>query len=297
MKVVKPIQITDTRLTNSNVSETDYAVWNAATAYTVGQRVIRPTVHKVYERLVAGTTTTAPESDTVNWVFVSYTNRWKMFDDKGGTQTTNTSTIDVTLTPNTLFNSLCLLGLDASSVQIIVTDPTDGVVFNSTYNLSSYYGVTNWWRYFFEPLDRKSTLIVDLPAYSKASIRIIVSDTTGTGIAGVGSCIVGISTDIGSAQYGTSVGITSYSIKQRDKFGNISIVPRAYADNARYALKIPPDRTDYVKRYLTSIRDTACVFIGEEYDSTVVYGFCKDLDLVFTSFAYSDYSLEVEGLV
>lgn len=295
MKVIKPLQITDARLTSSNVPETDYAVWNAATAYTVGQRVIRPTVHKVYERLVAGTTATAPESDTTNWVFVSYTNRWKMFDEKGGTQTTNATTIDVTVTPNAVFNTLCLLGLDATSVQITMTDPVEGVVFNQTYSLNSYYGVTNWWRYFFEPIDRKSTLIVDLPSYSKAAVKVVITDSTGT--AGISSMVLGTNTYLGAAQYGTSVGITSYSIKERDKFGNISIVPRPYADRARYALKITPDKTDYVKRYLTSIKDTACVFIGDEYESTIVYGFYKDLDLVFTSYAYSDYSLEVEGLV
>lgn len=296
MKVIKPLQITDARLTSSNVPETDYAVWNAATAYTVGQRVVRPTVHKVYERLVAGTTATAPESDTTNWVFVSYTNRWKMFDEKGGTQTTNATTIDVTVTPNAVFNSICLLGLDATSVQIIVTDPVDGVVFNQTYPIKSYYGVTNWWRYFFEPINRKSTIIADLPAYSKATVRVIITDTSGT--AGISTMVLGTTTKIGDAQYGTSVGITSYSIKERDKFGNISIVTRPYNDKARYALKITPDQVDYVKRYLTGIRDTACVFIGEDgLEATYIYGFYKDLDLVYTSFAYSDYSLEVEGLV
>ena len=60
LKLLKPTTITDAMLTSSTVPETDYTAWNAATAYTLAQRVIRVSTHKVYERLVAGTTATAP---------------------------------------------------------------------------------------------------------------------------------------------------------------------------------------------------------------------------------------------
>lgn len=295
MKVIKPIEIVDSKLLSSNVEETDYPEWVSGTTYSQGARVIRASIHKVYERLLTGSGNVAPENDTTNWVFVSYTNRWKMFDQKGGSVTTNATLIDVTIKPSAVVNTLCLLGLDASSVQVIVTDPVEGVVFDETRQLLAYYGVTNWWRWFFEPLTRPSALFIAIPPYPNATVRVKINATA---TAKVGSLLLGTATYLGDAQYGTSVGVTSYSIKERDKFGNISIVPRAYADKARYALKIHPERTDYVKRFLTGVRDIPCVYIGEdEEEATFVYGFYKELDLVYTSFAYSDYSLEVEGLV
>ena len=41
--------------------------WNAATAYTLGQRAIDPSNGRVYRRLVAGTTGTQPNADSTNW--------------------------------------------------------------------------------------------------------------------------------------------------------------------------------------------------------------------------------------
>ena len=78
-----PFGITDAMLTSSTVAETDYTAWNAATAYTAGDFAIRTTAttHAIYLRLISGTTATAPEDDATNWVRVSATNRWKMFDN------------------------------------------------------------------------------------------------------------------------------------------------------------------------------------------------------------------------
>ena len=41
MRYIVPTTITDAMLISSSVAEADYAAWNAATAYTVGNRVIR----------------------------------------------------------------------------------------------------------------------------------------------------------------------------------------------------------------------------------------------------------------
>ena len=66
LRILNPLTVTDSILTSSSLAETDYAAWNAATAYNAGDRVIRTSVHRIYERVIAGTTATAPESDPVN---------------------------------------------------------------------------------------------------------------------------------------------------------------------------------------------------------------------------------------
>lgn len=297
MKLITPVIVTDSVLTTSTVPETDYAAWNAGTAYVVGNRVIRTTTHSVYERLIAGTTATAPESDTTNWVFVSATNRWKMFDQKGGSQTVQATEIKVTLLPGKVVNSIALLLLEATSVRVRMIDPIDGVVYDETITLTSTQNIVNWWRYFFEPIARDLTVVLtNLPAYGTASIEVTVTNTTSD--AKIGSCIVGVVQTIGEVQYGASVGIQDYSIKQRDGFGNINIVPRSYTDRARFTVRMPSNETDKAKRILTAVRTTPTLFSGSDlFDSTVIYGFYKDFDIVFTSFPYSDCSIEIEGLV
>ena len=106
MRVVAPLTITDAVLISSSASETDYAAWNAGTSYTLGQRVIRTTTHKVYENLIAGTNANLPENDSTRWLDCGATNRWKMFDAKVGTSTVLPSPLTWTLAPGRV-DSLC----------------------------------------------------------------------------------------------------------------------------------------------------------------------------------------------
>ena len=63
-----PFGITDAMLISSTVAENDYTAWNAATAYTAGDFVIRTTAttHSIYLRLLNGTSATAPKDDATN---------------------------------------------------------------------------------------------------------------------------------------------------------------------------------------------------------------------------------------
>jgi hypothetical protein len=49
----------------------DALMWNAATAYVLGQNAISPTNFKTYRRKVAGISATDPSADATNWVLVN----------------------------------------------------------------------------------------------------------------------------------------------------------------------------------------------------------------------------------
>lgn len=135
MKFIRPNAIDDTRLVSSSVPEADFAPWNAATAYALGDQVIRATTHRIYKRAVAGTTATAPENDLVNWAAAGPTNRWKMFDGKLSRITTAADSITVVLAPGRL-NSLSLLGVDASTVSVTL-EAGGETVYTATLDLDS----------------------------------------------------------------------------------------------------------------------------------------------------------------
>lgn len=298
LKVIPPLPITDSRLTSSNVAETDYAAWSAATTYAIGNRVIVTTgVHKIYESLQASNLNKDPTTNPTWWIEVSPTNRWKMFDTSNSTQTTNSNSIVVTITPGKVINAVALLNVDGTSVRVKVTDPTDGVVYDNTVSLNYNGTINNWYNYFFDPIMRKKNVILtDLPAYGTAPIEITITYTGNTAKCGV--CVLGSVNCIGEGiELGASVGIQDYSRKEKNDFGDYVLVQRNYSKRARFSMAVLNDQIDALQDLLVDLRTTPCVWIGDDrYQSTMIYGFYKDFDIVIAYHLVSDCNIEIEGL-
>lgn len=293
MQIIDPVSITDAMLVSSSLPETDYAAWNAATAYAVGNRVIRTTTHSVYQRLVAGTTATEPELDTTNWKRVGPTNRWAMFDQATGTTSTGATSITFTIAPG-LVRALALLDVDATSVDIVMTDGAT-TVYSRTISLSAGDGVSDWYEYFFAPITLKRTLVItDLPPYSSGHITVTVH---GGSTVGVGTVAVGSLYDLGGSRYGMSLGMVDYSKKDTDAFGVTTLVERPFAKRMTVPLAIRYGAVDEVARRLQTLRAKSVVWIGaKKYDQSVVYGFFKDwsIDVSYDQVCFG--SITIEGL-
>lgn len=298
LKVIPPLPITDSNLTSSNVAETDYAAWSAATTYAIGNRVLVTTgVHKIYESLQASNLNKDPTTNPTWWIEVSPTNRWKMFDTSNSTQTTNSNSIVVTITPGKVINAVALLNVDGTSVRVKVTDPTDGVVYDNTVSLNYNGTINNWYNYFFDPIMRKKNVILtDLPAYGTAPIEITITYTGNTAKCGV--CVLGSVNCIGEGiELGASVGIQDYSRKEKNDFGDYVLVQRNYSKRARFSMAVLNDQIDALQDLLVDLRTTPCVWIGDDrYQSTMIYGFYKDFDIVIAYHLVSDCNIEIEGL-
>lgn len=297
VSIVKPVNVTDAMLT-SNVAETDHPAWNAATAYTVGQRVIRTTTHKIYERLVSGTTATAPESDPVNWVEISATNRWMMFDATVGTQTINAGSIVVEIAPGQAVNAVALLNTTATSVRVKMTDPTEGVVYDQTSGMTAPPPEATAWSYFFDPIEQKTQLVfTGLPSYGSAVIEVTI--TAATGDAKCGVLLVGTARTFSlGTQLGARFGITDYSIKTRDSFGNYRVTERAYSKRAAIDMIVPRAEVNAMASFFAGIRTTPTLFIADDYyDGLVVFGYYKNFEVTIAYPTFSQCQLEIEGLI
>jgi hypothetical protein len=295
MKIIRPTTITDAILTSSTVAETDYAAYNAATTYALGDRVIVTTgVHKIYESLQAGNVGHAVTDDSW-WLEISATNRWKVFDGKIADQTSNATSINYVLAPGAI-DAIALLNMDATSVQITLTDPTYGVVYDQTIDLVSTSNVVDGYTYFFEPIIRRTALaLLDIPPYSAASGSITIANTGGT--AKVGEIVLGRQSDIGETEYGPSIGIIDYSKKEADTFGNYIVLERAYSKRISCQLFLLNGKVDEVVRQLELYRATPLVWVAaEDFSSLIVYGFYKSFDIVIPGPTVSNCSLEIEGL-
>jgi len=298
--VIPPLSITDSNLTSSTVPETDYSAWSSGTTYTIGQRVILTSTHKIYESLQNGNLNKDPATDTSDppfWIEVSATNRWKMFDTINSTQTTNTNSIVVVITPGKVINSVSLLNIEGTSVRIKMTDPTEGVVYDVTTSLNNNGNINNWYNYFFNPIQRRTSHVAtDLPAYGTAAIEITITNTGLTAKCGV--CIIGAVQYIGEGiNLGASVGITDYSRKEKDSFGNYVLIQRSYSKRAKFSMAVLNEQIDALQDLLVSLRTTPCVWVGDDnYTCTYIYGYYKDFDIVIAYHLVSDCNIEIEGL-
>lgn len=296
MKVIKSIVTTDAILTSSNILENEYSTWVSGTSYAASARVIYQ--HKIYERVIAGAGTTPPDIDQVNWLYISYTNRWRMFDNVISNTSSRVGGITFTLTPSQSVDSLILLNVNAASVRVVMNDSVSGVVYDKTVILSGNDSVTDYYSYFFNSVSEKKTTatFLDIPSYPTATITVTIS--SGSALAEVGEVVYGMKTIVGRTNYNTAIGIKSFSRKEVDEFGNVTVVKRRNSKYCEYDIDIDNYKLSEIQRFFSDIDSVPCVFIGNEsMDELVVYGFYSEFKATIAFPTVSKCSLRVEGLI
>lgn len=192
MDIIKPVTVSNSVLTSSNVTEDDYSVWSSSTTYADGANVIVVgTTHKVYESLVNSNLNNDPTTDDgTNWLELGATNRWKAFDQKIADQVSNTDTIEYQFNDaNSNITSLSMFGLSGTSCNVTVTD---GDLVNTTYTVTvasgtQYDGVTTGNVFVFGSdsrptvtFRRGNTYIFDQADSSNVGHQIAIRETDGT---------------------------------------------------------------------------------------------------------------------
>lgn len=299
MIIIKPASVTAGTLTASNVAETDYPAWTAGT-YTVGTRRIY--VNKIYE-VVAASTTDRPDIGAAaipaTWIFVSATNRYKMFDISVGSGTVNSGSINVTITPTTVCNSVVLFNVDGATAQLIVRTSGGTIVYDQTVSLADYSDLNGYFNYYFLPIAETGAselAFIDIPNYSGASFQLIID--AGGGTATCGEMIIGQKSALAVTNFGTSVGIKDYSVKTIDDFGNVTITTRPYSKRADYDVTVETAQVSQFTKFLASIRSTPAVYIGDPLrGETIVLGYYRDFSVVLSNPSISECSMSVEGLI
>lgn len=295
MRYIVPTTITDAMLVASSLPEDDHPAWAAPTAYSVGNRVIRVATHSIYERLVAGTTATAPEADAVNWLRVAPTNRWAAFDQAVGTRTSASGSLSFSIAPGVV-RGLALLDLDTESATVVMT--VDGVpVYSRTVDpIQTQESCETWYDYFFEAIQRRTAIVLtDLPPYAEGIITVTLTGAGST--VSIGTCAVGTVYDLGTVLISPRIGIIDYSRKVTDDFGATSISERAYARRMSLDVSMPTASVDLATARLARVRARPVVWVASaRFDSLSVYGFVKDWSVSIPGQITSTCSLEVEGL-
>jgi hypothetical protein len=301
MKIIRPVTVADANLLSSNVAETDYAAYSAGATYGLGDRAIYvlADTHWIIESVQAGNIGHTPLGTDLDtwWLKVGNTNRWAMFDGAVQSQTSAADEIVVELSSAiSRIDSVALFNVDCASARVRVIDAVDGVVYDQTKNMVSHSGIADWYAYSFEPIVRiRDYVFTGLPPYLGATIEVTLTDTGGT--AKCGACVPGLAREIGGTQYGVQVGILDNSVKEKDAFGNFTIVERDYSKFAAFQVIVPRSMVDELQIILAGYRATPTVVVGSElYASTMIYGYYTGARTVIAYANESILSIEYEGL-
>jgi len=236
------------------------------------------------------------------WSEVSATNRWKAFDNKVGSQTSQATSITYKITPGMVVDSMVFLNLDAAEVTIVSTDPGDGVVYNKTVSLlttviTGTTTVMDWYTYFFSSIVKITDFIkFDIPPYLNTVFDITISYPSET--AKVGGIVLGLQTNLGTTQAEPkpSFGLHDYSQKSVDEYGVYSVTAGAFSKRLACTLLVPNSSIDEIERLLALYQSTMLVWAASEtFGPMIVYGFCKDHDSR-AGLNFTELSVDIEGL-
>ncbi|APZ98074.1 hypothetical protein BWQ93_05955 [Sphingopyxis sp. QXT-31] len=266
--LVQPVDIGEAELVASDVAEDDYAAWSAGNVYTAGARVLRAPSHRIYESAADGNTGNDPTGASGLWIDVGPTNRWAMFDQALGTSTARDDGFAVTLAAGPI-EAVALLDVVGATVRVQTTG----------------YDQT-------QPVVEGAIVFLDLPAVDEDVIVTIA----GTGETSVGTLLVGHIATLGRTGDSPTAGITDYSRKETDDFGEVTLVERAFAKRMSARAIISTSAVDLVANRIAAVRARPSLWIADtSFDSLIVYGFFKDFSIEVGE-NVSVLSLSVEGL-
>jgi hypothetical protein len=268
LRLLQPVPVTDAVLTNSTVAENDYPAWSASQSYAAGTRVIKVGTHRIYESTRAGNLGNDPAGASGAWLDLAPTKRWAMFDQALGTATSGAGSIAVTLAAGAV-NAVSLLDVVASSVRV------QAAGYDRTL-----------------PAGAGAITFLDLPDVATP----VTVTITGRGTVSVGTLLIGRVVGLGLTESSPTAGITDYSRKATDDFGEVTVVERAWAKRMTTAAALRTDALDLVASRIASVRAKPSLWIGQAgVDSLTIYGFFKDFSIEVGD-TISKLSLSVEGL-
>lgn len=244
-----------------------------------------------------------PTTNPTIWQDIGSTNTWKMFDQSVQSQTSQLSNIRTDILLNSsLANTVTLLNIATKTARVTMKHPVDGLVYDQEKTIRSYFGVTDWYQYFYHSFQKDTDLLFEsIPPYPNATLTIDLNDSGNTvkcGVAVIGNAI-DTSADKKGVEHGARIGIQDYSVKSQDDFGNYTIVERNFARRTDFTVYTEPEEMNGLVNLLASLRATPTVYIasGEnKHTCMITYGFYKDFTVEVAYPTYSICTIQLEGL-
>lgn len=294
MGFVPPLPITLDNM-STNVAASGLQPWSASKAYALNDEII-DTSRVIWRSMADSNTGNDPASSEGKWQRRGVENRLRMFDASLGSYTEADDLIEVTIKPGRVVTDIELLGLQAHTVEVVMTDPVAGEVFHSGQRLVLRPSGNSHWGYFFNPIERERKLSISgLPAYTQASITIRIANLGAK--ARCAEVVIGRAVWLGNTQWRPSVSFDDWSVKKRDDWGGWMAEPGAYSDRLKLQVLVHGTQYERVRNEILAYRARPVVWIGARgYGVLTTYGYITGFDQVLVAHGFSDCNLTIEGL-
>jgi hypothetical protein len=293
----------DVSVSDSTVAEPDGSMvgarsepaWNAATSYTIGQRVSRASVHRCFVAIAAGVSATAPEDSPLRWVDDGPTNRWAMFDASGSTQTLYDGDLTVVVTPSGGVTDISFFRME-NVLSITLASPG---LLTATFSLLVWYGEP-WVSYYFDlPQNRAAYDIEGIQVANDREFTLTFEQQDPSLPVAIGIVAFGRYEDLGCAEFGASASVVDYSRIDTDVYGNTKIVQGRSATDLSASTVISFEEANRVKALVERYRATPCAWRIDgqaQYDYLRTFGLGK-VDVVADGPAHAKTEMTIRGLV
>ena len=269
--IIAPMAVTDAELVASNIAEDDHPVWDAATTFGQGARVISLATHRIYESVQAGNLGRDPVSDGGTWWLDLQlaTNRWSAFDNRRSNKASRADEITYSIVPTQDCDALSLFGLTAGAVRVEVWDGGTSI-YDQTIVLVDTGHVVSMYTYFFGGIVYAPHKVLNgFPGYIGHRIDITISAPGA--VAEVGHIVLGRNHILGRVMDGAEVSHVSHSRKEFDQFGDELLVKRGSTRKVTVTLQVPTLQAPRVMDIVAAVDGLVTGFYGSG-DSGVNYG-------------------------
>lgn len=265
LQLLQPYTVTEAILTASSIAEDDAPAWSGVTGYIKGARVLRQ--HRVYEALNANKAADPLLVAGGQWLDTGPSKRWAPFDQALGTVAQA--------------DGLMTMRLETARIEgVALLDVTGATVRVQADGYDRTQAVTGG-----------AVTFLDLGGKARVTVTI-----AGAGSVSVGTLLIGRVVALGTTEAAPTAGITDFSRKTVDDFGEVTIAKRGYAKRMTAKALIRTDALDIVANRIATVRAMPSLWIGQDgLDCLTVYGFFRDFSIEVGP-GVSKLSLSIEGL-
>lgn len=293
--IVVPDKISDLNLISHSIPENEAPQYDGLFSYMQGDLVMFD--HFIYESLQDMNLGKIPDLFPDFWLSLGPTNQFAAFDEAAGTFSQANGFIEFQVLGDRV-TAMGFLEIDCSKITVIGTHPNFGEFYNKEFQINSNGLVRGWYSYFFGARVRKPELVItDIPTLSGATFTIRI-DAAASGMAKIGTFIMGRFYEIGDTALGAKLGIIDYSVKETDALGRTTLVERTFKRRNEIQVFVKNSNLDSVYKLLQTIRARNVLYIGASglYESLTTYGFFRDFSLDMQLKKESVLNLQIEGL-
>lgn len=263
----------------------EYADWNNATTYIVGNKVIYG--NYIWICSFAGSLNFEPKQNSPHWTKWGTSNYWSLIDLRSQTLTVVNSDFVVEFDKIGI-ETLVIGYFKGTSILVEVLDSLENVVFTESFSNPRRDGLPSylaWIHAKFIDYSSRSKVFY-LPLFG-SKIRVTFSKGSYSNVQ-VGFMVGGRSTQMGKTIEGVKLGRTSYTIKNTDEFGITTITSRAKRKYHDFETSVNSDIAMNTLRIIENYEDIVMAFIidnnpNSKYENIVTLGVYESVEPLATN--------------